>query len=532
MGFKIDGIATNGALDSSGEIMNVEGHDISDLEEGRGVVNWEHNNDSSEDVIGAIVYAKKIYKPSDCENARQKKFLELSGGPYVYVIAELFDDEQHPGAIAAAALVRYYHKRKIKILAGFSIEGHTLARQGNNLERSVGRRVALTLRPCNKACVTDVLEDPLISGIYEKTTEKSESKIPSYEVENIIIEDPLVELLEGVLSLQKTLVAGNYDVAPSARTGGTALQVEAGVQNRLKAALRDWNRARPLKAVIKAALPEISDDYVDHFVGVAEDMMLKKGLPLPVRIGSEHSAYPDADDVQLGLVNGLHLDDQHLNSAQKHIVQNDEGSDVSVKTPRRNKANLDSGLAASAYYRAARDAFGLGDFVPATNSFKNGKMTDHGEGLTYIASEKRRGLKTPYSPDVDMGKVLTDNEKTGDLYKLGFLDYILGYHDRHLGNIMLDARGRIIHVDNDHAFVYPDGKDPLMESAVYNKPVPPEIERWLQGIDPKVLIHRLDRAGLDPERIKRAILQLRLAQKRAQAGYTFGSIIGIIKRGT
>jgi len=511
--------------------MDVKGHDITDLIEGRRVLNWEHNNDSSEDIIGAIIFAKKIYKESDCENDRQREYFKKSGGPYVYVIAELLDDEEHPGAIAAAALIRYYHRRNIKILAGFSIEGHTLVRDDNILARSVGRRVALTLRPCNKACETGVLDDPSISEVYKKTTKKSESKIPVYEVDNIILEDPVVEILNNVAALNKTLTAGNYDVAPSALTGGAALQIEnfAGAKNKIKAALRDWNRTKPLKTVIKAALPEISDEYVDHFVDVAEDMMLKKGLPVPVRVGINH-AHLESDDDQKRLIDGLFLDPDHLKEAKRQTVQNDLGSDVTVKQPSRNKAGMDSGTAASTYYRTARDVFNMGDNVPVTGQFSHDKLAREDNDTTHLASEKRQGLKSAYDPSVDLGGAIENSAKTGEFFKLGLMDLILGHNDRHLGNIMLDHKGRIIHVDNEHSFAYPEGRSPLAPSVVYDRPIPPEVSAWLQGIDSKLLIHRLNRAGLDPAKIKRAVLQLRLAQKKARAGYPFGNIIGVVRK--
>ena len=143
MGMIIDGIGTSEHVDSSSEQMSIQGHDISDLVEGRGVLNFEHDN-SVDSIIGHIIFAKKIYGKSDCSNDREKMYWDICGKAFVYIKAELFDAENHAGAAAAAALIRYYHKRKEKILAGFSIEGVTLSRSGNKLERSVGRRLALT----------------------------------------------------------------------------------------------------------------------------------------------------------------------------------------------------------------------------------------------------------------------------------------------------------------------------------------------------------------------------------------------------
>ena len=52
IGLKIDGISTSEHIDSSGELLIIENHDISDLEEGRGVLNFEHSN-KAEDIVGS-----------------------------------------------------------------------------------------------------------------------------------------------------------------------------------------------------------------------------------------------------------------------------------------------------------------------------------------------------------------------------------------------------------------------------------------------------------------------------------------------
>src|SRR4051812_44232935 len=125
-GMIIDGIAASEAIDTSGEILDIRGTDISDLVGGAGCLNWEHRKDSdagasANDVVGAIIYAKKIFKESDCEDERQQKYWDEVKLPFVYIRAELFDDEGHPGAIALASVIRYYNRRKLPILVRYSI---------------------------------------------------------------------------------------------------------------------------------------------------------------------------------------------------------------------------------------------------------------------------------------------------------------------------------------------------------------------------------------------------------------------------
>ena len=46
-GMLIDGIFASEAIDSSGEILDVKGADITDFEDGKGVLNFEHRGDDA-----------------------------------------------------------------------------------------------------------------------------------------------------------------------------------------------------------------------------------------------------------------------------------------------------------------------------------------------------------------------------------------------------------------------------------------------------------------------------------------------------
>lgn len=555
MGLKIDGIATNGNLDSSGEVLNVAGHDISDLVEGKGVLNWEHEK-SAEDILGAVIYAKKIMSLKDCENDRQKMYFDMSDGPYVYIIVEFFEDEMHPPAVAAAAMIRYYAKKKEKLLAGFSIEGQTLERDGNKLERSVGRRVALTLRPCNKSAIAGLYEDPRASEAVKKS--EQESKIKSYEIENIVFDDPILDLKQSVIELNKTLTAGGGNVAPSQLTGGAALTPEhitPGVKNRMKAALRDWDRTRPLKEVIKAALPEVSDNYIDHFVHLAEDISLKKGMPALKRIGPEHSNNPAQNDEQKKLIDGLywdeakHFDPGHDNFGEKgiHTMVNDAGDHVLVKNPSRVKElstpegvwmkpmSSDTAQNSAVYYAAAKDFFGLGNNVPATNYFHN----------PHQPHEKRKYQAMKFLKDAEplmtaeakkVYPAFTKARENGTLHKLALMDLIMGGHgDRHDGNVMIDKAGEIHHIDNDQAFHHTSPARPI-----YYENAPsvfgggfPGIERdtlhqgalqWINGLNAHKLHDILKANGTPEKAIHNTVAAFMTVRHLANKGKTIGEM--------
>lgn len=300
----IDGPITTQTIDSSGEILDLKGLDISDFLEGKATANFEHNNDNPGDVLGWFTYAKKIFKEADCENERQKMFWEKVKTPFLYGVLELLDDENHPGAVAVAAMLRHFKKKNEPVKIGMSIEGSTLERDGHILKRTVGRKVAITLRPCNKQCMLDVMPQEQTDSFLNKM---ESSKIQSFEIDSPILEEPLYNLVHDIKkdleNLKKTLTAGMGNAAPSNLTGGSALSVEGldrTTRNTLKSVLRDWDRKTPLRKVVKAALPNLSDKYVDHFVDLAEELSLKKSEKTHFYVGNCLDF--DNSDTQLGKI--------------------------------------------------------------------------------------------------------------------------------------------------------------------------------------------------------------------------------------
>ncbi len=298
-GMMIDGIAASEAIDSSGEVLDVEGCDISELVEGRGVLNWEHRGEdaagaSANDIVGEIVFAKKIFKAADCDNDRQRKYWDAVKLPFIYIVSELFDgDGDHEGAKSLAAIIRHYKTRDKSILVRYSIEGSTLDKQGNRLKSCIARRVACTVKPCNRSCHSDVLSDPNGPGgavDYDKKdfldfgddAKKSEHPHPmfeklggSYGFEG----DP-------EMPLDKAISAGSTaGAAPGALVGGAALQREHISGRKMKgaalAAIRDFSgdfTKDKFKVFAKTRMPEASDSFIDHFADLAEDIHLRRKL--------------------------------------------------------------------------------------------------------------------------------------------------------------------------------------------------------------------------------------------------------------
>lgn len=174
----IDGVLGSEAIDSSGEVLSVKGADISDVDKGTLLLNWEHQpgEQGASTIVGKIVYAKKIYSEKDCENERQRKYWREVKLPYIYGIMRLYDGAGHEEAKRIAAMIRDHAANEEPITCRLSVEGSTLSRKDNYLEESIIRRVAVTVKPCNKTANTGLLEDPNAPEGFDKDPAKLKEK--------------------------------------------------------------------------------------------------------------------------------------------------------------------------------------------------------------------------------------------------------------------------------------------------------------------------------------------------------------------
>jgi len=280
----IDGIAASEAIDSSGEILDVEGCDISSLENGDGLLNWEHRGEdakgaSANDNVGHIIYAKKIFKEEDASDQRQRNYWNMVKLPYIYIKSRLYDGSGHPGAIALAAQIRDHVKNNEKILCRYSIEGSTLKKNGNRLERSIARKVACTVKPCNKSCVSGVVFDPQSDKKKDASSSLIEGILARNENGDIIKTFGAVTVAFDPIVLSKTLTAGNGSAPASSPL------VREDVMKRMKgvvlATIRDYSKPfvkAEFRELLKSRLPEADDSFLDRFADLAEDYQVKKSL--------------------------------------------------------------------------------------------------------------------------------------------------------------------------------------------------------------------------------------------------------------
>jgi len=155
----LDGIMGSQIRDTQGEILDIAGADISELEAGRG--RWNDNHGAGFfNSIGRITTAKKIFKIEDCENERHRYYWDKIKAPYIYGKGYLYDDEDHPNARAAAAILRNIHRADTPLKLKISVEGGVISRgisDSNLLARTKIHSGALTFTPANNATLVEPL---------------------------------------------------------------------------------------------------------------------------------------------------------------------------------------------------------------------------------------------------------------------------------------------------------------------------------------------------------------------------------------
>jgi hypothetical protein len=316
-GMLLDAVFGSEAIDSSGEILHVDGADLSNLEAGLGQINYEHNSGDDEEEekdhdaprggdcwVGRIVYVKKIFNEKDCDNDRQLKFWHELELPFIYGIVRLYDAAGHKNAQALAAIIRDHAANGEKIIWRWSVEGSTLKTSPDKKEllQTLIHNVALTRKPCNRTAETGILSDPQAPEGFDKEPVKIEKDFlddvlkrseqhfhPNatplgaytyidYNPEIKVDLDTAVKKME---SLTKAITGGNYNVAPGALSGGAALQREDRMMVRkwaqgARKALTKWDGESDLKEHLKHELPEASEAFIERFKGLVDKYQVGK----------------------------------------------------------------------------------------------------------------------------------------------------------------------------------------------------------------------------------------------------------------
>ncbi len=361
MGLQIDGIAASQAYDTSAESISIKGLDISTLQERKGIFNFEHRHpdpkdkdktpSSPHDLLGAILFAKKIFGPEDCDDDRQLFYWRQVELPFLYIRGELFDDDGHDAARAMAAVIRFYHRNDIPCVVRFSIDGHTLERDEQELTHCVARDVALTVKPANHSCISGVLSDSraksYVTPESDRHNENGTERLPGVEFSmkpfddesssSVSASDVLKSELESFSELTKAMTAGSYDAAPGGLSGGAALSKEhvggTVFKNRLKAAIRDWDRKATLKEHLVKTMADVHPEFLEKFVEVLESKLLNKADELHGVLSKATMKGPAMDEA---LDQTKALGRPPMAPKMKPIANEDEGA---PQTPTDTQAN-------------------------------------------------------------------------------------------------------------------------------------------------------------------------------------------------
>jgi hypothetical protein len=208
----IEGVASTSHRDVQGEVLDLNGADISPLLEGRGFVNSDHSG-RFEHLVGRVVGAKKVMALSDCETPEQIKYWSEQKRPFLWTKIELWDGHGHKEADAISSIYNFYKDKNEISPVKLSVEGKTLERGTNGLlKRTVIKGVALTVHPANRATRTDVVSVVKSLGAPESLV-KSESDIVPIFIETQ--SNPLENILHLVMNardLMKSVNERDYEL--------------------------------------------------------------------------------------------------------------------------------------------------------------------------------------------------------------------------------------------------------------------------------------------------------------------------------
>lgn len=235
---EIDCICATSDKDIHGEILSIEGADISDLQSGRGI--WSDNHGKGFiNTLGRITTAKKIFNEEDCEDDRMKYYWNKVKRPYIYAKGVLFDDaEDHENARAASAVLSKLNTTECPLTIKASVEGGTLLRGGIGNKELIKTKisgVALTFSPAN----TNTWIEPLTlsksinpqeeEALIKHAMTLMKDNVPSFiEVNNKLNLIKINNNINKLQDLKKALMAGfGYAGKPTNLTGGGVMQSES-----------------------------------------------------------------------------------------------------------------------------------------------------------------------------------------------------------------------------------------------------------------------------------------------------------------
>lgn len=272
----IDGCAGSELKDTQGETLSIEGADISELEAGRAFYNDNHGKGFANH-LGMITEAKKIFKAEDCTNERHKYYWDKIKAPYIYAKGYLHNNEDHPNAKAAAAILRNIHREDCPLKVRMSVEGGVISRgitDPTRLAQTKLAGVALTFTPANTATLAEPLNLDKSSQDWVKDQQLiksvmhlAETNIPSFRhIERHASANTILENINKIQELAKS-VGLEISVSPASTEtimkGAASYKIEQNIRkiNELVKAIdpKTGLAARP-KPIGGSAIRTAADD--------------------------------------------------------------------------------------------------------------------------------------------------------------------------------------------------------------------------------------------------------------------------------
>lgn len=216
----IEGIASTAHRDSQGEVLDLDGADITPLLEGRGFVNSDHSS-RFEHLVGRVLEAKKIKELKDCETPSQIKYFTDVKKPFIWTKLELWDGHGHKEADAISSIYKFYQSRGESSPIKLSVEGKTLERAPNGvLKRTLIKGVAITVHPANRTTKTEVVGLVKNAGANEALVKSETDSVP------LFIEEEELSKTEKLFQLALTAKSQLMEIVGLRKSENIASRIE------------------------------------------------------------------------------------------------------------------------------------------------------------------------------------------------------------------------------------------------------------------------------------------------------------------
>lgn len=258
--WRIRGLASTASRDRQGEIILQDGIDLSPIDEGRGILNFDHGK-GPENTIGLL----DGYQRTD-------RGLVVEG--------RLF--KNHSKAKAVYEIMSSLGKAD-KGRMGMSVEGKILERAGADgkvIKKCQINAVALTMNPVNQDSQAELIKS-LTASQTEIEWQATENTV---EDVNPIIPEVTFTATQVIQLLEKALTAGaGYTKAPTERSGGEALSQESLEKEEEKQPVKKKMK-KMSKDMYKSSIGQVLDNIQklypsysrDQLWGALKDRLTKK----------------------------------------------------------------------------------------------------------------------------------------------------------------------------------------------------------------------------------------------------------------